>query len=344
MIFCLIASGLLAVTTVLTGSFNDTFAKALTTILIIAAHSLVSFSYIGFNEKNKSENDLSFFHNSTFIIIILSFITATFGVWKIIDGDLVLKLYSTYLVILFAILHGETLYKMKGNETNTDLVIKTNYFFMVIVVLMIMPVIYISNSESLGDIYYRILAAAGIIDTVLTLVAIILNKIYLQKHPKVDSALYGSGISGNSTVSTEPSGQPAGNALTVQPKKHMNIFVTLLLGYLAIQLVAGLIIMVIGRQVTNNAKTTEINKPASSETSPPVVTPEPKPDYDNANRVVYVYESQFKYNTKNYTCTKKIAGTWIRQESTTTNINTEGSFSFNPANQYDLSRYCSITQ
>src|SRR5689334_20110910 len=94
MIGCLVASGVIAVVTVLTGHFNEIFGKSLITILLIAIHALVSFGYIDLNEKNESVNDLTFFHNTTFILIILSFITSIFGVWGIFGGDLVGKLYA----------------------------------------------------------------------------------------------------------------------------------------------------------------------------------------------------------------------------------------------------------
>lgn len=253
MIGCLVAAGVIAVTTVLTGHFNEIFGKSLLTILLIAIHALVSFGYIDLNEKNKSVNDLTFFHNTTFVLIVLSFVTSIFGVWGVMSGDLVAKLYATYVILLFAVLHGETLSKMINNDSTIDNVVRVNYVFMVVVVLLIVPVIYASDPASLGDFYYRILAAFGIIDAILTLVAIILNKLYLQKHPKVNPTLFG-----NTPITlgaTAPAAAPAAPA--AQPKKGMNILVVILIVFLGFQLVAGLVFAVIGREAAKNINKAE---------------------------------------------------------------------------------------
>jgi hypothetical protein len=227
LIGCLVAAGLLCVVTVLVGSFNDIFAKALFTILLIAVHSLVSFGFITNKERQKTRDNLEFFSNFTFVIIVLSFITSLAGVWGILDGDLVWRLYLTYFVLLFATLHGEVLTKLLGKQDSIDKLVFSNYGFMIVVVLMLLPVIFVSDASLLGEVYYRFLAAFGIIDATLTLVAIIMHKLYLQKHPKAESAVFG---------------QTNGS----QPKRGMHPIVIILLAYLAFQFIGGILIAAIG--------------------------------------------------------------------------------------------------
>jgi hypothetical protein len=239
LIGCLVAAALLAVATVLSGSFNEISGKALFTILIIAVHSLVSISFITNNEKQDTFSNLVVFANATFGIIVLSFITSVLGIWGLLPGELVGKLYGLYLVLLFAILHGEVLAKILGKQANIDKVVRANYVFMVIVVLLLMPVIFSGFSDTLGSFYYRLLAAFGIIDATMTLIAVILHTLYVQKHPQVQDQVFG--------MQQQPYQQNGQNGPVMQqPKRHMNIFVILLLAYIGLQAVSVVVFAIAG--------------------------------------------------------------------------------------------------
>jgi hypothetical protein len=93
------------------------------------------------------------------------------------------RLYALYGVLLFADLHADVLYRIRKFEKRIDSVVTTNYFFMAIVVLMLCVVIFSSEPSNLSPFFYRLLAAAGIIDATITISAIIMHKMYLQKHP-----------------------------------------------------------------------------------------------------------------------------------------------------------------
>jgi phosphatidylserine synthase len=243
MIGCLVAAAVLAVATILAGQFNDVSARALFTIVLVAIHCLVSFGFILNNEKQETFESLSIFANATFILIILSFMTSVLGVWGIVPGWLVAKLYAVYFVLLFAILHGETLAKTLGKQHNIDLIVHWNYVFMAVVVILIMPVIFMADQDLLTPFYYRFLAACGIIDATLTLVAVILHKLYLQKHPKlVDNIFSIQPVPGQpgSTQYVQVQNAPG------QPKRGTNIFVFILIAYLAVQFAAGIILGILG--------------------------------------------------------------------------------------------------
>jgi hypothetical protein len=182
---CLVAAAGVAIFTVLAGKFNDVLAKSLASIAMVALHTLASFSYIDATQKRHSPNALSFLTGAVFFFIVISFVTSVFGVWELIPTDLIYKLYATYFVLLFAILHAETLAKTLRTTQAITYVVGTNFVLMTIVTIMLMPVIYISNTSSLGDFYFRALAAAGILDATLTLLAVIMHKQYLDKHPEL---------------------------------------------------------------------------------------------------------------------------------------------------------------
>lgn len=249
LIGCLVAAAGLAVVTVLIGEFNDICAKALFTILLIALHSLISFSFITNNEKQETFDSLAIFSNATFTIIVFSFATSVLGVWGLIPGEVILKLYALYFMLLFAILHGEVLAKMIGKQDNIDNVVYSNFFFMTVVVLMLLPVIFLADNSVLGSVYFRVLAACGIIDATLTLVAVILHKLYVQKHPTVNDSVFNLQQLQIQQAPGQPPQYVQVPAVTA-PKRHMNIFVILLIGYVVLQIIGGLFILIVGAIAT----------------------------------------------------------------------------------------------
>lgn len=185
---CLLAAAAVAVITVLIGSFNDTLGKALGTIGMVALHALLSFGYLaGAAKRDKKGGGRSteLFSNAVFALIAISFITSIFAIWQLLSGDLTLKLYLFYGVILFATLHADVLYRIRGFEKRIDTTVTANYVFMATVVTMLTIVIFAPSASDLGEFFYRLLAAIGIIDATMTITAIIMHKMYLQKHPEL---------------------------------------------------------------------------------------------------------------------------------------------------------------
>lgn len=188
LIGCLLASAAIAVVAVLAGGFNHTLGRALATIAMVALHSLLSFGYISETEKQDKKDggrSTEFFSNTVFTLIVISFMTSIFAIWQVLDGSITLRLYASYGVLLFAILHADVLYRIRSFEKRIDSVVASNYFFMAIVVAMLFVIIFSGSPSDLGAFYYRVLAASAIIDATMTITAIIMHKMYLQKHPRL---------------------------------------------------------------------------------------------------------------------------------------------------------------
>ena len=216
----LVISALVAVVTVLIGEFNEVTGRVLLTLLMVIVHSLISLAFIWDDERQNTFERLAFFINVIFILIVVSFLTSIFGIWKIIPGETARHLYQTYFVIGFASLHGDILSKALRKENYMDMIIYANYVFMVIVVIMLQPWIYVENATKvLGEMYFRILGAVGIIDGTLSILTIIFYKLYIHKHPKEQNAYFG----GIQTGKTQ--------------KKGLSIWVWILLTYLLLQIV-----------------------------------------------------------------------------------------------------------
>lgn len=230
----LIAAAAIAVAAVLVGSFNDILSRALYTLVIVAFHALVSLAYIQSNEKRQEAQELGFFSNAVFLIIILSFITSIFGVWNVFDSSLVEKLYQAYFIILFGVLHVELLYKSTGLEVRIDRLVLANFVFIAIVLVQLLLVISF-DSGSFNGLYYRILSAAAIVDTTLTILVVILQKLYLSKHPEMQSALFTNvGV-----------GAATGQLGAVQPARRRTNPLLLALGlFIAFQFIGAILFLV----------------------------------------------------------------------------------------------------
>ncbi len=183
----LIITALVAVVTVLIGEFTEITARVLLTLAMVILHSLISLSFIWDDSRRTTFEKLSFFINTIFLIIVASFITSLFSIWKIIPVEVVSDTYQTFFLVGLAALHADILSKAANREKYMDIVIKVNYVFIVLVVGMLLPIIYITNAHTvLGDMYYRILGAVAIIDGTLSILTIIFYKLFMRKHPDLN--------------------------------------------------------------------------------------------------------------------------------------------------------------
>lgn len=218
----LIIAALVAVITVLIGKFNEVSWRVLLTLFMVVIHSLISLVFIWDNERENTFERLSVFINVLFILIVLSFFSSILGIWEVIPGEFVWHIYQTYFVLLFASLHGDILSKALKKENYIDIIIYINYIFMGIVVLMLLPIIYMDDARNvLGDLYYRVLAAMGIIDGTLSILTIIFYRIFMHNHPDTENPL------GGYSADAKPS---------KAEKKGLSIWVWILIIYLIVQI------------------------------------------------------------------------------------------------------------
>ncbi len=244
LIGCLVAAAGVAVIAILVGQFNEVIWKAVWTIVMVALHSGIALAFIENNERQHTFRSLSFFTNALFGIIALSFLTSVLATWDVFSFEFAFKLYACYVVLLFAVLHGEVLARTRGKQANIDKIVLANLGFMAVVVAMLFPVILMDDSSLLGNFYFRLLAACGIIDATLTLMAVILHRLYMQKHPEEADPVYS--IVTQTTAQVGPDGKPMQAAVVVQPRR-MNIFVVILIGFLILQFVGGFVIGILGQ-------------------------------------------------------------------------------------------------
>lgn len=182
----LIVAALVAVFTVLFGHFNEITARVFFTLFMVVLHSLVSLAFVWDDSRKNTFEKLSFFVNTVFVIIVMSFIASVFGIWKIVSAENIWHVYQTFFLLGFASLHADIVSKASGKEKYMNMVIYANYAFIAIVFLMLLPTIFVKNAFMvLPELYYRFLAAVAIIDGTLSVLTIIFYKLYMHKHPEL---------------------------------------------------------------------------------------------------------------------------------------------------------------
>jgi hypothetical protein len=228
-VFCLIGSlivsAFVAVVAVLMGNFNEVTVRVFATLGMVVVHSLASLLFIWDDERQDTFERFAFFVSTLFVLVILSFLASIFGIWKIFSGEVVYKIYQTFFLVGFASLHADILSKILKKEGYINLVVYTNYLIMFLVFSMLLPVIYINKASMiLGEFYFRVVGALGIVDGTLSILAIIFYKLYLHNHPQVQNVL-----------------SPGAVIDTKVQRRGLSLWVWLLLIYLAFQMLSSIV-------------------------------------------------------------------------------------------------------
>jgi hypothetical protein len=120
--------------------------------------------------------------------------------------------------------------KTTGKTRQIDLTVWVNYLFMAVVVLLILPPIW-AGADTLPEYYYRILASLGIIDATLTIVAVAMHKLYMNKHPEEKSQLIAA------EIQLDANGKPVAVAAH---KRRFHPLVWIVIIYIVAQVVMSL--------------------------------------------------------------------------------------------------------
>lgn len=180
----LIAAAVVAIVTILIGTFNNLTARVLGTLALVVAHSLVSMTVVK-DEKSKI-NSLAFFSETLFLLIVSSLIVSLLATWGILSPGVTYKIYAIFFVFGFCSLHSNTIFLIRNKDRLISKLVYINQYFIGTATLMALPAILIEN---MNGIYYRIFGSIAVVDVTLTVVATILYKLYLQKHPEEKNVL-----------------------------------------------------------------------------------------------------------------------------------------------------------
>ncbi len=188
LIASLIAAALVAVVSVIIGSFNNTTEKIIWILVSVVGHALLNIALI--ERAENSEGRFSFFKNVLYGLIPVSLVTSILGISTAITSGLTGSLYNLYIVIILASLHSNALYLFKGATRLINNLVRSNITATCLTGLLMLPHIFMEDpKQDLSDYYYRILAAVAIIDSTLTVLILIFYKLYAQHNSKAKDIL-----------------------------------------------------------------------------------------------------------------------------------------------------------
>lgn len=186
MIGSLAVCAIVAITVILTGTFDGTAARIISTLILVIVHSFISLALIWNDSKTEFSKKFTVLLNTLFVLIVLSFVTSVLGVWDIIGSTLGPQLYMTYFLIAIFVFQGTLLAKALGKETYMDVIVYANYVFIMILFFMAEVAIFMGDKVNLlGEMFGRVMASIGIIDVTLSIITVIFYKLYMQKHPEL---------------------------------------------------------------------------------------------------------------------------------------------------------------
>ncbi|QQS18785.1 hypothetical protein IPL68_01810 [Candidatus Saccharibacteria bacterium] len=189
MLGCVIAAAGVAVVAVLAGSMGDAGWRAVWTVFSAMIHTALLFGIVSTTATNNPllVRSTNMVINTSMVVAMLSFFTSVMGIWGVMDGGLAARLYATYIVSLFLVLHGKSLMDIQVQFEKVRSYVRVNYLFMVIVACLILGVVYAPDGSSiLSGFYGRLLAASAIVDVTLSIVVIGMYRLYIQKHPELE--------------------------------------------------------------------------------------------------------------------------------------------------------------
>lgn len=185
---CLVVAALVAVVTILIGEFNQTTGRALGTVFSALIHLVVVFGLINMTTPSSdvSRRSSDIVTNIALVIAVLSFFTSVFGIWGLLGSELTGKLYVTYAVMLFVLLHSKALYDVQMICKKLQPYVYVNYAFIALVAFLILGLMYLPDGDKLlGQFYGRLLAASAIVDATLSVVVAVMYRLYVQAHPEL---------------------------------------------------------------------------------------------------------------------------------------------------------------
>lgn len=201
MLGCLVAGAVVAVVAILAGSMGDIAWRAVGTIVAALIHLIILFGILSIvsssDDRFRWSNNMVV--NTGLVVSALSLFTSIFAIWDLIGGSLVTKLYATYVVVMIAVIHAKALMDINVMYEKVRYFVYANYFFILVVAIMMLFVVYVEMyRELLGGFYGRLLSASAVINVTLGAISVVMYRLHMQKHPEVAKEF--KKVSGSSSV------------------------------------------------------------------------------------------------------------------------------------------------
>lgn len=175
-------AALISIVAIIVGDFSSVIQKSFATVFMIFIHALLSLAFISV-DKNKGGS--SFTVNVMFGIIVASFIVSSLGIWEIISGTLTGQIYQLFMTTIIAAVFLELFSKLLKKDKSVKYFSYGSMASVVLLYALFMPLIFTEYPVDLPNLYYRLLAASGVLAGTLSILTAIFHRLYVAKHPEL---------------------------------------------------------------------------------------------------------------------------------------------------------------
>lgn len=180
-----IISALISVVAILIGEVNDYISRALLTTLSMVIHAMIALAFMSATNHTHSRGQ-ELVINTLFGITIASFFTSTLSIWKVIDGQTTTDFYQLYFYALIAAFIIQAMLSVNVIDKITANLMRAAQWMTVGMWVYLIPSVF-DNSypKSWPEIYYRGIAALGILLGTTLILVVIFHRLYVTKHPEL---------------------------------------------------------------------------------------------------------------------------------------------------------------
>lgn len=177
----LVVTALIAVLSILIGGADGFIDKAIWTTILVMLHALVA---LGLLHATPSDKKPQFMVGVAFAVTLGSLVVSTLGVWDILEGWLVGRLYFFFILTLIAGGVAQLVLLSAQEDKKTRAMTYVTVGLDAMLLLVLLPWVIVEESSNLPEIYYRIIAALSILLGTSAILTAITHLLYRANNPK----------------------------------------------------------------------------------------------------------------------------------------------------------------
>lgn len=176
-----ILSAIITIVSILVGQFSDITWRALGTTASICLHALLALAFVTVNHKHSKPGD-RLIENVVFVIVVASFLDTIMGIWGIISGDIAWRLYMAFFWGFIGAVIIRSLLPTLAYTANLRRLCTFTIAMTIVLYLLLLPaILLVSDTVEFPDFYYRLLAAAGVLEGTLCVLVAIFSRLHTAK-------------------------------------------------------------------------------------------------------------------------------------------------------------------
>lgn len=176
----LVVSAIISISAILIGEFNSVIQKALLTTFVLVVHSLLALAIVTADTRNTLGKSLI----ATVILgtVLANMFTATFGIWQLWWDNASWNAFHIYMLAIGTAFILTAVLKLRLAHKATTVMTYLTAGFIGLLAVLVVPWI-VADAQPLDALYYRGIAAAGILAATSLVITSIVNRIAVGQKP-----------------------------------------------------------------------------------------------------------------------------------------------------------------